>query len=138
MWTIGGSVTGRKTVAGQCRTTINLDDELIKKAAELTGRREKPALVRLGLEALTARESARRLARPDLTPWRHVASQLRGPEAACTAEASAVQALGKPRDTIRTNLAVTKPSTASEARPLPLRQITGKWQGRACGNRALG
>jgi Arc/MetJ family transcription regulator len=45
------------------RTTINLDDELIKKAAELTGRREKAALVRLGLEALIARESARRLAR---------------------------------------------------------------------------
>lgn len=45
------------------RTTINLDDELIEKAAELTGRREKSALVRLGLEALIARESARRLAR---------------------------------------------------------------------------
>ncbi len=45
------------------RTTINLDDELIEKAAELTGRREKSALVRLGLEALIARESARRLGR---------------------------------------------------------------------------
>lgn len=45
------------------RTTINLDDELIEKAADLTGRREKSALVRLGLEALIARESARRLAR---------------------------------------------------------------------------
>lgn len=45
------------------RTTINLDDELIQKAADLTGRREKSALVRLGLEALIARESARRLAR---------------------------------------------------------------------------
>jgi predicted nucleic acid-binding protein len=47
------------------RTTINLDDELIKKAADLTGRREKSALVRLGREALIARESARRLARPE-------------------------------------------------------------------------
>ena len=45
------------------RTTINLDDELIRKAADLTGRQEKSALVRLGLEALIARESARRLAR---------------------------------------------------------------------------
>jgi Arc/MetJ family transcription regulator len=44
------------------RTTINLDDELVRKAADLTGRREKSALVRLGLEALIARESARRLA----------------------------------------------------------------------------
>lgn len=45
------------------RTTINLDDELIRKAADLTGRREKSVLVRLGLEALIARESARRLTR---------------------------------------------------------------------------
>jgi Arc/MetJ family transcription regulator len=45
------------------RTTINLDDELIQKAADLTGRRERSALVRLGLEALLARESGRRLAR---------------------------------------------------------------------------
>jgi Arc/MetJ family transcription regulator len=44
------------------RTTINLDDELIRRAAELTGRSEKSALVRLGLEALIARESSRRLA----------------------------------------------------------------------------
>jgi Arc/MetJ family transcription regulator len=44
------------------RTTLNLDDELIQKAAELTGRSEKSLLVRLGLEALIARESALRLA----------------------------------------------------------------------------
>ncbi len=44
------------------RTTLNLDDDLIQKAAELTGRTEKSMLVRLGLEALIARESARRLA----------------------------------------------------------------------------
>jgi Arc/MetJ family transcription regulator len=44
------------------RTTLNLDDELIQKAAELTGRSEKSMLVRLGLEALIARESSRRLA----------------------------------------------------------------------------
>jgi Arc/MetJ family transcription regulator len=45
------------------RTTLNLSDELITRAAELTGIEEKTALVRLGLEALIARESARRLAR---------------------------------------------------------------------------
>ena len=45
------------------RTTLNIDDELLEKAAELTGVREKTALVRLGLEALIASESAKRLAR---------------------------------------------------------------------------
>src|SRR6185436_19335692 len=44
------------------RTTLNLNDELINKAANLTGVREKTALIHLGLEALIARESARRLA----------------------------------------------------------------------------
>jgi Arc/MetJ family transcription regulator len=45
------------------RTTINLDDDLVRRAAELTGRSEKAVLVRLGLEALIARESSRRLAK---------------------------------------------------------------------------
>ena len=45
------------------RTTLNISDELLAKAAKLTGISEKTALVRLGLEALIARESARRLAR---------------------------------------------------------------------------
>ena len=44
------------------RTTLNIDDELLKKAARLCGVEEKTSLVRLGLEALIARESARRLA----------------------------------------------------------------------------
>lgn len=44
------------------RTTVTLDDELLAKAAELTGRTDTGSLVRLGLEALIARESARRLA----------------------------------------------------------------------------
>jgi hypothetical protein len=35
---------------------------LIRQAAKLTGISEKTALVRMGLEALIARESARRLA----------------------------------------------------------------------------
>ena len=45
------------------RTTINVDDELIEKARQLTGIREKTSLIKLGLEALIARESSRRLAR---------------------------------------------------------------------------
>lgn len=46
----------------QMRTTLNIDESLLEKAAALTGIREKTALVRAGLEALIARESARRLA----------------------------------------------------------------------------
>lgn len=45
------------------RTTLNIDDSLLRRAAKLTGITEKTALVRLGLETLIARESARRLAR---------------------------------------------------------------------------
>jgi hypothetical protein len=45
------------------RTTLNIEDTLIKNATELTGIREKTTLVKLGLEALIARESSLRLAR---------------------------------------------------------------------------
>ena len=44
------------------RTTLILDDELIEKACRLSGLEGKTAVVRAGLEALIARESARRLA----------------------------------------------------------------------------
>ena len=44
------------------RTTINIDDELLQRAARLTGTTQKTALVRRGLEALIAQASARRLA----------------------------------------------------------------------------
>lgn len=44
------------------RTTLNIDDTLFKEAARLSGIAEKTAVVRAGLEALIARESARRLA----------------------------------------------------------------------------
>ncbi len=44
------------------RTTIALDDDLLARARELTGTAEKSTLVRLGLQALIERESARRLA----------------------------------------------------------------------------
>ncbi len=43
------------------RTTITLDDELVDKAAELTGIRERTILLRTGLEALIQRETSRRL-----------------------------------------------------------------------------
>jgi Arc/MetJ family transcription regulator len=46
----------------QMRTTLNLDDELLTRAARLSGIDEKTALLHAGLEALIARESARRLA----------------------------------------------------------------------------
>lgn len=45
------------------KTTLNIEDKLIDKASKLTGIKEKTALVRLGLEALIARESSKRLAR---------------------------------------------------------------------------
>ena len=45
------------------RTTLNIEDKLLDKAANLTGIKEKTSLVRLGLEALIARESAKRLAK---------------------------------------------------------------------------
>jgi thymidine phosphorylase len=45
------------------RTTLNIEDELLDKASKLTGISEKTSLVRLGLEALIARESGRRLAK---------------------------------------------------------------------------
>jgi len=44
------------------RTTLNIDDEKLSRAAELTGVTEKTSLVRMGLDALIARESAVRLA----------------------------------------------------------------------------
>jgi Arc/MetJ family transcription regulator len=57
------------------RTTVNIDDELLAQAQQITGMTEKTALVREGLRALIERESARRLARlggsqPQLGPVR--------------------------------------------------------------------
>jgi Arc/MetJ family transcription regulator len=45
------------------RTTLNIEDGLIKKASKLTGIKEKTTLVKLGLEALIAMESSKRLAK---------------------------------------------------------------------------
>ncbi len=72
------------------KTTMNIDDALLARALALTGLTEKTAVVHAGLEALIARESARRLAKlggsmPDLAlaPRRRPAAALpkvrRGP-----------------------------------------------------------
>ena len=44
------------------RTTLIIDQNLLEHAIQLTGIRQKTALVRAGLEALIAREAAKRLA----------------------------------------------------------------------------
>src|SRR5436309_1145396 len=66
-WAESANASALHNVHGSCilmhmRTTLNIDDELLRKAARLAGVEEKTALVKLGLEALIARESARRLA----------------------------------------------------------------------------
>jgi len=45
------------------RTTLNMEDHLVDKASKLMGIKEKTMLVKLGLEALNARESSTRLAK---------------------------------------------------------------------------
>jgi hypothetical protein len=45
------------------RTTININDEILKRASDLTGIKEKTQLVRMGLESLIALESSKRLGR---------------------------------------------------------------------------
>jgi Arc/MetJ family transcription regulator len=45
------------------RTTLNIDDNILNKASKLTGIKEKTSLVRLGLQALIAQESSKRLSK---------------------------------------------------------------------------
>jgi hypothetical protein len=45
------------------RTTLNIEAGLLDQASRMTGIKEKTTLVKLGLEALIARESSKRLAR---------------------------------------------------------------------------
>lgn len=45
------------------RTTLNIDDDLLQQARDLSGLQEKTALIREGLKALIERESAKRLAK---------------------------------------------------------------------------
>ncbi len=54
------------------RTTVNLDDDLLRQAQQLSGIPERTQLLRAALQALVERESARRLvllggSDPDLT-----------------------------------------------------------------------
>jgi Arc/MetJ family transcription regulator len=49
--------------ARMMRTTLNIDDELLEQASQLTGMTEKTALIRESLRALIERETARRLAK---------------------------------------------------------------------------
>lgn len=44
------------------RTTLIIDDDLLDRARKLSGLQEKTAVLHAGLEALIARESAKRLA----------------------------------------------------------------------------
>ena len=44
------------------RTTLNINDDVLHRAAAITGVKEKTSLVHMGLEALVALESAKRLA----------------------------------------------------------------------------
>lgn len=65
------------------KTTLNIDDRLLAEARRLTRIDEKTALVHAGLEALIARESARRLAalggtEPRLAPARRRRQAPRG------------------------------------------------------------
>lgn len=43
------------------RTTMIIDNEILKQASELTGITEKTSLVRMGLESLIAQENRKRL-----------------------------------------------------------------------------
>lgn len=45
------------------RTTLNIDDDIFRKASRLTGITEKTSLLHAGLKALIAQESAKRLAK---------------------------------------------------------------------------
>lgn len=54
--------THRSGILADMRAMLNIDNSLLRDAVRLTGVKEKNSLVRLGLEALIAKESARRLA----------------------------------------------------------------------------
>jgi len=49
-------------LGGDMRTTLVLDDELLRKAQEITGVTERTALLRQALKALIHLEASRRLA----------------------------------------------------------------------------
>jgi Arc/MetJ family transcription regulator len=51
----------RSSILVGMRTTLNLDEELVRQAQEYTGIREKTALIHEALRQLIAREAGRRL-----------------------------------------------------------------------------
>ena len=53
---------GRTGTVKRIRTTVTLEDDLIRKAQAYTGVKEKSALIREALTQLVQREAARRLA----------------------------------------------------------------------------
>lgn len=63
------------------RTTLNIDDELLREARRMTGLKGKTDVVHAGLEALIARESARRLVALGGTEKGLVAIRRRRPKA---------------------------------------------------------
>jgi Arc/MetJ family transcription regulator len=54
--------SGRAGNVRRTRTTVTLENDLIRKAQEYTGVKEKSALIREALTQLVQREAARRLA----------------------------------------------------------------------------
>ena len=63
----------KRDILMHMRTTLIIDPNLLERASRMTGIRKKTALVHAGLEALIAREAARRLAalggtEPELRP----------------------------------------------------------------------
>lgn len=52
----------RNATLMQMRTTLNIDDALLRRALRVSGLQEKTAVLHAGLEALIQRESARQLA----------------------------------------------------------------------------
>ena len=64
------------------RTTVNLDDDLVARAGQLSGLYERTALLREALTTLIERESARRLAKLGGSEPKAKAPPRRGPRAA--------------------------------------------------------
>jgi len=56
-------IRGYPVGGGFMKITIDIEEELLEKATQLTGIREKTSLVKLDLEALITRETAKRLAK---------------------------------------------------------------------------
>ncbi len=60
-------------MGGIMQATLDIDQQLLKKAAQILGEKEDSRLIHMALEALIERESARQLARlgssePELLP----------------------------------------------------------------------